>query len=168
MASDGGAEQIGNVNALWRELVLSARQVEAPRRALADTQAALEQLSDALRQLATDEARFAGADPRHSVPLQQELQALSAAVDREVMRSREAASALEAMTALREHNVEQFRYWTIENVISRRLPEEMNARTPLPPLPRVDLSNPALGRAANNVGDDAPLNETLAGISLFG
>ncbi len=161
-------QPLAALNEKWRHLVLSARETEAPRRALRDSLVQLQRTLDALRQVVTDESRFAGSDPRQSVPLQHTLRALAAAVDEHAAGADEAASAYDELAQVRERNVEQFRYWAIDTLISRRLPEEMNARTPLPPLPRVDLANPALGRAANNVGDDAPMHESLAGISLFG
>jgi hypothetical protein len=165
--------QLADLNGAYRHLQLSADDTDAAWAALYAALSAAEQQCDQLTLLADDERRFEAAragDLRVSVPLHQELRALARVWLQHAARLRAAVAACaEQDTALRT-NVQDFLLMAITQHLQQRLPDETASSRAgdKPPLPRVNLANPALGDAVNNVGDDAPPNATFAHIHTFG
>ncbi len=155
----------------YRALHMSADATDAAWAALRAAAAALDMTTDDLTLLSNASARFEAAlegNVRESVPLQQAVVALAGALRDKTDALRQALHACEQYDQALRRNVDAFLYMAVSAHIAFRPPEETSGRAPRPPLPIVDLVNPALGDAANNVTDDAALHTTLASASLYG
>lgn len=158
-------------SARFRHLQLSADATTAAWADFRSCLAALEQLGDALRVIGNDSAAFeqaAAGDVRKSVPLQHRVLGLAASLHAAVDDARAAADVCAAQDAALRDNVADFLYMAVDTQLASRKPEDTRFVEPRPPLPLLDLVNPALGDVVNNVPDEAAPQATLAGLAFFG
>jgi hypothetical protein len=167
-----GAEQhapdIVAITDRFAELELAA-EVADERWRHAETQLhALDEKVDVLSSCVNNDALYFGPAGDEVARLTQLQQRLQSHCERMAMQSRDAVAAGRAcIEATRAHhyNAGHFLVAAIDGAIAW-----LPVYAPLPPpgvMPRVDLANPTLGDAANNVRDDAPPENKVI-ISPFG
>lgn len=116
---------------------------------------------DALVGLANQDGHFR-CDARVLSVTQRTLQAQLETLSGEMTNlHRSMQACLDQQKELRQNGMNVIAY-AITAVLARRAPDEAGQEGVgfLAP-PAIDLANPALGQAANNVSDDAPLNERI-------